>query len=255
MKNIYEIIRQFYNTCSKKGVLREKGFIYRYFYVFEIIAMSILLIFLFLIISIVSYDTIDILKVLKYLNKLNIKFFSFYIAFLIGCIFIIILVIVLGENIMKILLKRKSPKKYDNIPYKKILIFIKLPNINDALKMEINENKKAFFKKYLELLSKEQITSLYNLNQNYYNRINKKIENKSNINNWVTFITLAISLVLTSLVNLFDWETVINESGWQIYFTFFIMIIILAYFVYKILIFAFNQIENTLVLDTLKKIY
>lgn len=271
LKSAEKLYREFDNTCTSRAMIKETGIHANLIHIIEVISI-VLVIFIYYFYKFYKLGFKFNAKTFEMISIHDGKSFLCYIGTLLFFMFITVVTLFIGENVLtnkvmdtfgiekkykKIFNKTsevdtdKSIKKkwYKNAIYK-IISKIQVPSVNETIKEYLEEEKEKFIKKQLQGYSKEQLMTIYKFMENSIRNVSLEIANTSNINIYISFLTVFLTVFLT---NLLSFDNIENMKDIIIVLVFTLIVIVSSYFLYKFLIYLYKKYETNLLLGYLKK--
>ena len=271
LKSAEKLYREFDNTCTSRAMIKETGICANLIYIIEVIFIA-LVIFIYYFYKFYKLGFKFNAKTFEMISIHDGKSFLCYIGTLLFFMFITVVTLFIGENVLtnKVMDTFGIEKKYKKIFNKtsevdtdksikkkwcknaiyKIISKIQVPSVNETIKEYLEEEKEKFIKKQLQGYSKEQLMTIYKFMENSIRNVSLEIANTSNINIYISFLTVFLTVFLT---NLLSFDNIENMKDIIIVLVFTLIVIVSSYFLYKFLIYLYKKYETNLLLGYLKK--
>ncbi len=265
--NIKKLRNEFSKKCTREGIMQtEFGFFGRYLYQIECITMifTLLIVVVGIIIGLEWKFSNELLW--AYIGFSGKYQLCFMIMFVIGYIIIVFLVHGIACYLFERLIK-KNDKEYDFKKYRKYLLTstngkfnsfiqkympIKIPDINKYINERVCQNEEEYFKNKIKELSKSELEMIYKINENHLKLKSDKIYNASKSNS-VAFLTIAITVIVNYLVQLYSTKEINTFSDITLYFNYIILVLLFGYLLFKFACYIYYKIEDFIFLSDMKR--
>lgn len=269
LKSAEKLYKEFDNTCTSRAMIKKTGIYANLIYIIEVI-------FIVLVIFLYYFYKLGFKLNAKSFEMISIhdgKSFLCYIGELLFFMFITVITLFFGENFLankvmdtfgieekkykkifnetsEVDINKSIKKKWYKKAIHKVISKIQVPSVNETIKEYLEEEKEKFIKKQLQGYSKEQLMTIYKFMENSIRSISLEIANTSNINIYVSFLTIFLTVFLT---NLLSFNKIENKKDIIIVLVFTLIVIVSSYFFYKFLIYLYKKYETNFLLGYLKK--
>ncbi|RHR11734.1 hypothetical protein DW760_07305 [Coprobacillus sp. AM29-13] len=257
LKSAEKLYKEFDNTCTSRAMIKKTGIYANLIYIIEVI-------FIVLVIFLYYFYKLGFKLNAKSFEMISIhdgKSFLCYIGELLFFMFITVITLFFGENFLankvmdtfgieekkykkifnetsEVDINKSIKKKWYKKAIHKVISKIQVPSVNETIKEYLEEEKEKFIKKQLQGYSKEQLMTIYKFMENSIRSISLEIANTSNINIYVSFLTIFLTVFLT---NLLSFNKIENKKDIIIVLVFTLIVIVSSYFFYKFLIYIKNM--------------